>query len=249
MKHAVIGHGEIGKAIEEVLKLKDTNEVYYIDKGLDKNIPPDYLAECLHICMPYTENFIKIVEDYSDRWLQKSIGLVIIHSTVPVGTNKKLNSISSPVRGVHPNIKEGILTFVKYFGSSDLDEATRAGCIFSECGVDVKMVNNAEYCEAAKLWDTTQYGWQIILNKAIHDWCKLNKVSFDFVYTEFNKTYNKGYIKLNRQEVVRSYLKYIEGPIGGHCVIPNLKFLEDSIIANLIKMFDNVEKKMVKENG
>ena len=50
-------------------------------------------------------------------------------------------------------------------------------------------------------------------------------------------------IVLGKDDVVRPHLRYIKGSIGGHCVIPNLKYLEDSIIANFIKMINDIEIK------
>jgi len=79
----------------------------------------------------------------------------------------------------------------------------------------------------------------IALNKYIHKWCVQNGIDFDIAYTEFNKTYNDGYEKLGKLNVVRPYLKHMDGKIGGHCVMPNLDFLVDSEITNLIKWGNN----------
>jgi UDP-N-acetyl-D-mannosaminuronate dehydrogenase len=137
-----------------------------------------------------------------------------------------LGIVHSPIRGVHPNLAKGIKTFVKYFGGKD---AKKAASIFSRLGIKTKVFKEAKTTEALKLWDTTQYGRLIMLEKEIHEWCKENKVDFKAVYTEANKDYNEGYTKLGRPEVVRPYLKHVEGPIGGHCVTPNAKLLGKSL--------------------
>lgn len=140
------------------------------------------------------------------------------------------------MRGVHPNIADGIITFVKYFGGLRADEAAD---IFSACGVKTVAISHARDCEAAKLWDTTQYGLQIVLCKAIHAWCEEHGVDFEFAYKEFNRTYNEGYRELGRSEVVRPFLKHMDGPIGGHCVIQNLPLLGGNVITDMIKEFNN----------
>ena len=44
--------------------------------------------------------------------------------------------------------------------------------------------------------------------------------------TLYNQTYNEGYSKLNKRNVVRPVL-YPTTKIGGHCVVPNAKILKD----------------------
>ena len=83
-----------------------------------------------------------------------------------------------------------------------------------------------------------------IVEKEIEKWCDKNNVDFEAVYTEANKTYNKGYKKLGRIEVVRPHLKYMPGKIGGHCVLPNCKIL-DSHIAKIILQ----KNKLYKNEG
>jgi hypothetical protein len=69
----------------------------------------------------------------------------------------------------------------------------------------------------------------IALNKEIKKWCDKKGLDFDIIYAEANKSYNEGYRKLGREEVVRPYLKYMPGKIGGHCVIPNCHILDSEI--------------------
>lgn len=215
MKHLVVGHGEVGKAVHKVL-----GKAVWIDfKGgtWDGESPVDVA----HICIPYSEEFFDTVEMYKEY-----APLVIVHSSVPVGTCDRLGVVHSPIRGVHPRLAKGIKTFVKYFGGKG---AQKAANIFKKLGVKTRVFKDAKTTEAIKLWDTTQYGKLIMLEKEIHAWCKKNKVEFDAVYRQANKDYNEGYVKLKRPEVVRPYLKHVEGPIGGHCVLPNAKLLGISL--------------------
>lgn len=209
MKHLIVGYGEVGKAIHKVIGkayIADFEKITW--KGEDVDV--------IHICIPYSKDFNRIVREW------REIGLVIVHSSVPVGTCDKLKVVHSPIRGVHPHLAKGIRTFVKYFGGKNAEKAAH---IFMRLGITTYIFDKAKTTEALKLWDTTQYGRLIMLEKEIHAWCKKNKVDFDAVYTMANRDYNEGYMKLGRPEVVRPYLKHMEGPIGGHCVLPNAKLL------------------------
>lgn len=217
MKHLIVGYGQVGKSLHEVL-----GEAVY--KDLDKGTWDHGKVDVVHICIPFTpDEFNQDIPFNLDVQMYKKLAdLVIVHSTTPVGTCDRLDVVHSPVRGVHPNLAEGIRTFTKYFGGKRADEAAK---IFSDMGIKTKTYPEAKITEAMKLWDTTQYGRLIMLEKEIHDWCVKNMIDFDAVYTEANKDYNQGYIKLGRPEVVRPWLSHMDGPIGGHCVVPNAKLL------------------------
>lgn len=215
MVHLIVGHGEVGKSLHSVLARLD--KCFYYDlTGGDWNKEP---VDVVHICIPFTdaEEFAKEVE----KW-KKVVKLVIVHSTVPVGTCDALEVIHSPICGVHPNLAEGIKTFVKYFGGKN---AYLGAEIFRRFGIKTWVFDEARTTEAMKLWSTTQYGRLIMLEKEIYEWCKENKLDFDDVYTRSNKDYNEGYVKLKMPQVVRPYLKHMDGPIGGHCIVPNAKLL------------------------
>jgi len=213
MVHLIIGYGEVGVSLYEVIGeslINDPNKGFLYDSE-DK-------VDVIHICFPYSSQFnffVKCWKEHAD--------LVIVHSSVPVGTCDALGVVHSPVRGVHPHLTEGIRTFPKCFGGKRADEAAK---IFSDLGIKTRVYLTARTTEALKLWDTTQYGRLIMLQKEIWKWCKRNKVNFDEVYTQANQDYNAGYIKLGRPDVVRPWLKNVPGPIGGHCVIPNAKLLK-----------------------
>lgn len=224
MKSLIIGYGEIGQGLHKVVGGD------YIDiDGRSSYTHDDY--DVMHICFPYSKSFISDVEMYMDCFTPK---LVIVHSTTPMGTCDKLGVVHSPVRGVHPNIDIGIKTFVKYLGGQDAHLAAK---YFKGFGVKTKITKLARTTEALKLWDTTQYGMMILLNKNIKKFCTRHGVDFDLVYTDANKTYNEGYRKLGRDEVVRPYLKYVKGKIGGHCVVPNARLL-DGVPSLLITLYD-----------
>src|SRR5574343_123027 len=122
MTHLVIGNGKVGQAIAGILKSA------VIDKGGWSGVK----RPILHICFPYSRKFVRQVRKYIAQY---NPDLIIIHSTVKVGTSEKIGAVYSPIRLVHPNLIEGIRTFVKYFGGDGADEATK---IFKDLGIKTK---------------------------------------------------------------------------------------------------------------
>lgn len=227
MNHLVIGLGEVGGALRKVLGCSGHDpalEVYHASP-----------VDVVHICFPFTEDFSLYVRDYQDRF--KPVATVI-HSTVPVGTSQRLGCLHSPVRGVHPVIDRSLLKFEKLLGYDEYSPMVVSVKVDMErSGIPVRVVHGTRTTEAAKLWETTQYGVFILLEKEIYAWCAANKVSFDEVYTEFNRSYNEGYENLNMDHYRRPILKHMPGPIGGHCVVPNARLL-DSESARRILDYD-----------
>jgi len=222
-KIGVLGFGEIGKAMAQFYP-----KVYVRD--LDRNEFVKGL-EVLHVCIPYSKNFVKIVLENIKEY---SPELVIIHSTLPLGTTEKIVkvhkfTVHSPCRGVHPNLFEGIKTFTKYIGADFAGSGRLASEHLESLGIKTEVLRGTKTSEALKLWETTQYGWFIILEKEIHKWCEENSIPFDRVYFNANLSYNEGYWALGRYDVIRPTLQHIDGEIGGHCVINNCKLLDSSI--------------------
>ncbi len=217
IKHLIVGYGEVGKAINSVFT--DADIVDLDNRRILKHESP---YNVMHVCFPYSESFIDYVEGYKNEFKPD---LVIVHSSVPVGTCAKLRAVHSPVRGVHPHLEKGIRTFLKYFGGADVGAITAAD-IFENNGIKTCVISDSKTTEAAKLWDTTQYGVMILLEKEIHKFCKENDVDFDTVYRHFNESYNEGYTKLDMSHVVRPSLIHMDGPIGGHCVVQNAHLLD-----------------------
>lgn len=222
MKHLVIGHkGQVGSALLEVLSDRGVDTT-----GIDINTLAREKYDVIHICFPYSEKFEEVVKTYLDLYLVTN-GLVIIHSTVPVGTSTKCGAVHSPIRGVHPYLAEGIFTFKKFFGGARAPEAAYMwyGVTGTECATSPR----AEDTEALKLWDTTYYGWNIVFEKAVKAYCDEDGLSFEVVYSWANESYNEGYARLGMNHVQRPVLKDHPGKIGGHCIIPNAKLLGGEI--------------------
>lgn len=224
-KHLIIGAGQIGSSLHKVLS------PYYNVSIMDKNDKFNGNFDIIHICYPSVKNFVNITKSYIKKFKPN---LVIIHSTVPVGSTRKISAsiaVHSPIRGVHPNLDKGIKTFVKYFAGPKEKEAAK---IFSKIGIKTKVFEKPEATELLKILDTTYYGWNIIFAKEVKRICDKLKLNFEEVYTIPNGDYNDGYLKLGKSNVIRPVLKAMPGKIGGHCVIPNLELFDDWI-ADIIK--------------
>jgi len=230
MKTLLVGRGEIGSALYRIL------EANYDTFIRDKKDFPIKGIEVLHICFPYFEGFVEEVKKYISQYKPK---YTIIHSTVPIGTTRKCGSnvFNSPCMGIHPFLEEGMRTFTKYL--SPPNEELKQ--YFNRVGIKIMMVEEPENAEALKLWETTQYGWFIILEKEIKKWCDKKGLDFNLIYTEANKNYNEGYKKLGLNNVRRPILRHMPGPIGGHCCIPNLEMLKTEI-SEIIKKFNKKYK-------
>ena len=221
-KIGILGHGEVGQAIAKFYKrakIKDLDR----DDGLKG-------VDILHVCIPYHQNFIEIVSKEIKKIKPK---LVIIHSTVAPGTTKKIIKktknkmiIHSPIRGIHPHLYQGIKTFVKYIGAENKKAGEMAKKHLNSLGIKTEAFYPAKTTELGKLFDTTYYALCVAWHGEMKEICDKEKVNFEKVATDFNKTYNEGYKKLKMNHVVRPVLKPPEKFIGGHCLIPNTKILK-----------------------
>lgn len=215
--HLVVGKGEVGSALHKVLADR------YSVSARDKSDDVEGQFDVLHLSYPWTENFVSSAKGYIEKYKPE---LVIVHSTVAVGTTEEIGSIAvhSPIRGVHPRLEEGIRTFVKYFGGGNAEEAAR---IFGEIGLQTRAFKDSRTTELLKILDTTYYGWNIVFEKEVKRLCDEMGLDLGEVYTVPNEDYNEGYEKLGKPNVRRPVLKHVPGKIGGHCIMENCEFLDD----------------------
>ena len=219
-KHLILGMGEIGKAIFALFNPLNNTNIQGIDEGESF---PGQLFHVLHVCFPYGPTFKLECQKYAKEYLAPG-GIVIIHSTIPVGTTRNLgpNYVHSPCRGVHPHLLEGIKTFMKFFGGPRAREAAK---FFDRLDVPTYTTAIPENTELMKLWETEQYRRFIETMREIKEMCDKHHADFDVVYTKSNESYNAGYAKLGITSVTRPTLYFVPGPTGGHCVEPNHKLL------------------------
>jgi hypothetical protein len=217
MRTLIIGAGEIGKSLYEVL------HPHYRCFILDKDSPirvEDEDIEIMHICFPYSDKFVDYVKEYQKMYKPK---YTVIHSTVPIGTSRKCNAIHSPVEGLHPFLKESILTFTKFLSG---EQAGEVADYFRRANVKVYLVDKQESTELMKIMSTTFYGMQIEFTKEIKTLCEKYDVPFE-LFTLWNINYNESYEKLGHPEYKKPLLTPILTPIKGHCVMQNTELLEN----------------------
>jgi UDP-N-acetyl-D-mannosaminuronate dehydrogenase len=228
-KIGILGYGEVGEAIAQFYGSAGSPQAKIKDLKRDDGLKG---VEILHICLPWKENFIEIVKKEIKEIKPK---LTIIHSTVAIGTTKKIISglpqdyqwvVHSPVRGIHPKLFEGIKTFVKYIGADNKKAGEMAKKHLESLGIKTKIFYPSITTEIGKLLDTSYYGLCIAWHGEMKKLCDKYKIDFEKAVTDFNKTYNEAYKKLGKPNVIRPALYPPKKGIDGHCIIENTEILK-----------------------
>jgi hypothetical protein len=235
--HIVVGHrGEVGSALYDLLRLNNPRGEAIT--GLDIGSPPSVRTSLpihLHITLPWSESFYADVDEYLDLY---DPDVVVVHSTVPIGTCNAHGWVHSPIRGRHPDLLDSLRTFRKHFGGA---AAADAAAPFTDRGVNTEIHHSARTTEAGKLLELAQYGMQIRIVKEIDRFCRLQRLPFDEVYRRFAMTYNEGYRALGETRFVRPVLHPVPGPIGGHCVAQNAPLLGDDFVRAMLEPISPTE--------
>ena len=184
-KDVVAGLGEIGLPIQKLLSKTITVVGYdkrseLIDISKTKRFEK-YETEILHVCIPFTKNFISDVKELEKKFKPE---IIAVHSTVEPSTTQKLQKkitvpvIYSPLRGVHARKqdsfqphKKGMLfdikRYVKFYSvqnntKKDNLAAQKFNKRLKNCGLKTKKMSMPITLELAKiLCDTSYYGWLI----------------------------------------------------------------------------------------
>lgn len=220
-RHLVVGAGEVGTAVAAVLSPARDVVVRDVD-------PVDVQADVLEVCIPWSEKFVPAVRGYV---AEHGVGLVVVHSTVPVGTCDAEGWVHSPVRGRHPDLVPGLRAFVKHFGGERAADAAKA---WADAGVVATEHSRAAETEAGKLWELVQYGISIQVQRSVYAWCAEQALDPGVVYRQFAEEYNSGYRELGEGWAVRPVIRDMPGPIGGHCVRPMSRLL-DHPLADVVR--------------
>lgn len=247
-KQIVVGMGEIGLPILKLLsksfiatgydtrkELMNTNQ-YLKLKDLDTSF--------LHVCIPYTDNFIPNIINLYKKFKPKCI---VIHSTVkPNTTNILQKKLSIPViysatRGVHKRMFYDLKRYVKFFAlEKDSPKKRWANITFSKimakCGVKTKRMSKPITLELAKIiCDTSYYGWLINYAQTSRIIAIKNKVDYDEMWSFADEIH----------KFLGNRPKMFPGFIGGHCVIPNLSLIDNEVL-NTIKKINSKYSKISK---
>jgi hypothetical protein len=209
MTEVIVGMGEVGLALAQVLDVAHTRDI-------EPGDPID--ADVLHVAFPWSDGFVDACLDYESEY---NAGLVVVHSTVPVGTCDPHGWVHSPVRGRHPHLAESLRVFTKHAGGARAAEFVWP--------FELQIHDRAAETEAGKLWELVQFGLQVRITQAIYEWSAAGGLDPDVVYRQFAETYNAGCERVAPQ-FVRPVLDYVPGPIGGHCVAQNSRLIDHPLI-------------------
>ena len=240
-KDVVAGIGEIGNPI---LKLLAKHGVVV---GFDLN--PDLMDErkferyenlktsFLHITIPITGKFINNVLKLYKKFQPECI---VIHSTIKPGMTEKLQEklsipvIYSATRGVHKRMIYDLKRYTKFFAISKNAPrgkwaSSRFVKLMKSCGIKTKQMSKPETLELAKIiCDTSYLGWLINYAQLSNMIAIKHGVDYDEMWS-FSDEIHK--LLGNRPKMYPGY-------IGGHCVIPNLKLINNETL-NLINKMNN----------
>ena len=231
MRTLIVGGGEVGGALARIL------QNYYPVDVIDKRMTSATASnaggyEIMHICFPFSPEFeaefVRYRQQYQPRF-------IVIHSTVPPGTSRRLGAIHSPVIGIHPHMDESLTTFVKYLGG---EMASEVADYFRRAGIKVYLFNAPETTETMKILDTTFYGICVEYTKEVKRVCDKFGIPFE-AWTLWTQNYNDGYEALGHPEFVRPNLVPIMKKVGGHCVLPNADYI-DTRFTRLLRELNNI---------
>jgi len=229
-KHLIVGMGEIGQAIKAIFKDAQTLDL----ESKDIMSP----LEVLHICFPFSESFVDDVITYQHRFNPSH---TIIYSTVPIGTTKQiLGAVHSPIEGRHPELELSIRTMPRWIGVNDNEEGFFFTGLFTDKYINTRQVFNSDFTEFLKIRSIAKYGINLIwtdYEKSVAD-----KIDMDFeLLKEFDRDYNKLYHELGENWAQRYILDPPEGKIGGHCLVPNAKLLNEQYPNEWLEKLANYE--------
>lgn len=248
-KDIVVGLGEIGKPILQLLSNAKTTIGYDIRKELmDEKKFAKYASletDFLHICIPYTKKFAQNVIAVVNKFKPKGI---VIHSTIEPNTTKKLQEkltipvIYSATRGVHKRMLYDLRRYTKFYAvESDAPNSKWAITTYertlAKCKIKSKRMSTPITLELAKIiCDTSYYGWLITYAQLSNIIAINNQVNYDEMWSFADEIH----------KFLGNRPKMYPGVIRGHCVIPNLDLVNNETL-NFIKTLNDKYMKMIKK--
>ncbi len=186
MKTLIIGAGEVGKALKEIIS--SFHETFIRDKKDFKHKKIDVL----HICYPDSDRFVAITKAYIKQYKPK---LTIINSSVKIGTTRNIGyeTVYSPIRGRHSanGLDYEMNFFPKFISSLSKVHAALACNYFASCGFQTTFVKDSDSLEFFKLISNVHLGLEIAWRQEVKR--MMDKFFLDHrSYVEWEKTYSEG---------------------------------------------------------
>jgi len=248
-KNVVIGLGEIGKPILQLLSKQTIAVGYDINKKLmDRKKFEKYKdnkTSILHVCIPYTKLFLSNVISLNKKFQPE---IIVIHSTVSPYTTKQLQEklsipiIYSATRGIHKRMLYDLKRYTKFFSIYSKNQKSNFAAksfskLMSKCGVKTKRMSNPLTLELAKIiCDTSYLGWLVNYAQISSMIAKKHGVDYDEMWSFADEI----------QKYIGNRPKMYPGFIGGHCVLPNLELIHDQTLDLIKKMNDTFGRKIKK---
>lgn len=243
MRGLIIGRGEVGAALLEVLRGHSFYQVNAWD--IKDGGKPEFVKDLdvLHICFPWSDDFCGQVLELAKNLRPKMVDVL---STVPPGTCEKIQTLiqnthdyahtcpvaKSSVRGLHPNLARSMRTFVKHIGG---DCAFELAKYYAKSGIKTEITANAAAVELAHILSNTDYGVALLKAEENSRLCRVYGV--DYLSTvHYNRTSNQGFAAMGHDSKMR-FLLTNPGPsgIGGHCVVENAQLIPKEIRGPLME--------------
>lgn len=231
----VSGLGEVGRPLIRVL------ERAWRVEGVD--LPARDVAgpvDLLHVCYPWEiADFVRVTAGYVERYRPE---IVVIHSTVPVGTTRAVQAVvpvpvvHSPVRGKHARMETELRHYTKFIGTTDPAVAARVERYLSAAGMRTRWLESPETTELAKLTETTYLGLLIAFAQDVDRMARRVGVPYEAITSFYEEI---GYLPAT---------PFFPGVIGGHCVMPNVALLKRFAGSRLLEAIE-WSNELRKEQG
>jgi len=207
----VVGLGEVGGPLLGLLGQA------HQAAGRDIEDRPFCGVQLLHLCFPYTSYFISSASRYISLYKPE---VVVVNSTVVPGTTRAIQektgtpTVYSPVRGKHAQMKDELLRYRKFVAGTSAQAVALVEEHFAAAGITTQRMSSPEALELAKLLETTYFGVLVAWAQEMDRFAEAAAAD----YWEASRFF---------EEI--DYLPPVTfqpGYIGGHCIMPNLRLLE-----------------------
>lgn len=245
----VIGMGEIGSSLYEIVRgVYRQTEAYDIKWG-EKSLPTD--VDVVHICYPYSETFI---EDTVNYMKETNSLLLLIESTVLPGTTYNIASelsskgmrthvVHSPVRGRKADgFKACLYGYTKFIGPVEKVGGEMADDYYKSLGFKTRICRSPLETEFAKIINLSYFGIMLAWNQEMRRIAKKHNLNIDDILAFLETTTIESGFRFPRPV-------YDGEPIGGHCIIPGMKLLYEKYKSQLIEAAQNSNENMKRKNS
>jgi UDP-N-acetyl-D-mannosaminuronate dehydrogenase len=207
----VVGLGEVGGPLLGILR-----EAHHT-AGRDIEDRPFDGVQVLHLCFPYTSDFVSSASRYVSLY---EPAVVVVNSTVVPGTTREIQektgvpAIYSPVRGKHARMTDELRRYRKFVAGTSAQAVALVEDHFAAAGITTHRMSCPEALELAKLLETTYFG-------VLLAWAQ--------EMDRFAEAVDAGYWEtIDFFEEIDFFppVGFQPGYIGGHCIMPNLELLE-----------------------